>query len=139
MDPIAVAFQQLLDNLQGPPVTLAVGTGDLTLLPVRFRFTDHLIMGKGATTFDNQSVVGCSCPPGASSCKDSSKCSCNNEASDSTYSYPGILKKGCINASAIFECHQRCLCSIDCSNCVVQRGRKIPLEIFWAGTKGWGE
>ncbi|KAL0631383.1 hypothetical protein Q9L58_009755 [Maublancomyces gigas] len=137
-DPIAVAFQKLLDNLQGPPVTLAVGTGNLTSLPVGFRFTDHLMTGKGATTFDHQFIMSCTCPHGTAECQNSSKCPCKIKAGNFTTSNPEILKEGRSNALAIIECHRRCKCDIDCFGRVVQRGRKIPLEIFWAGTKGWG-
>lgn len=39
----------------------------------------------------------------------------------------------------IYECHSTCVCSDNCSNRVVHRGRKIPLQIFRTSDgRGWG-
>ena len=39
----------------------------------------------------------------------------------------------------IYECHASCACSEDCINRVVDRGRKIPLQIFKTRNgRGWG-
>lgn len=39
----------------------------------------------------------------------------------------------------IYECHVSCICSPDCSNRVVERGRKVPLQIFRTSDgRGWG-
>jgi histone-lysine N-methyltransferase SUV39H len=39
----------------------------------------------------------------------------------------------------IYECHASCACSVDCKNRVVERGRKIPLQIFRTKDgRGWG-
>jgi hypothetical protein len=39
----------------------------------------------------------------------------------------------------IYECHAGCACSVDCKNRVVERGRKIPLQIFrTTDGRGWG-
>lgn len=137
-DPLAVAFQKQLNTLAAPPVTLAVGTGNLTTLPVGFRFIDHLALSKGATPFDTRLSVSCTCTPGATSCTVSSKCCCYDQAGGFAYGRLGMLREGRSSTSAIIECGQHCLC-MGCGNRVVQQGRQIPLEIFWAGTKGWGE
>jgi histone-lysine N-methyltransferase SUV39H len=40
----------------------------------------------------------------------------------------------------IYECHSGCACSKDCRNRVVERGRKIPLDLFRTSDgRGWGE
>ncbi|KAI0967001.1 SET domain-containing protein [Xylaria arbuscula] len=38
----------------------------------------------------------------------------------------------------IYECHESCVCSPDCSNRVVEKGRKVPLQIFRTENRGWG-
>lgn len=43
------------------------------------------------------------------------------------------------NARIINECNNMCSCGETCTNKVVGRGRKIPLEIFRTEKKGWGE
>lgn len=40
--------------------------------------------------------------------------------------------------TAIYECNQSCECSGKCRNRVVQKGRKIPLQVFKTAAKGWG-
>lgn len=40
--------------------------------------------------------------------------------------------------TAIYECNQACECGPKCKNRVVQRGRKIPLQVFKTISKGWG-
>ncbi|KAK3104136.1 hypothetical protein FSP39_024681 [Pinctada imbricata] len=36
----------------------------------------------------------------------------------------------------VFECNRNCLCSLDCTNRVVQHGVKLKLEIYESPTKG---
>ncbi|KAI1075577.1 SET domain protein [Whalleya microplaca] len=38
----------------------------------------------------------------------------------------------------IYECHESCACGPACANRVVERGRKIPLQIFRTADRGWG-
>ncbi|KAJ8116771.1 hypothetical protein ONZ43_g4362 [Nemania bipapillata] len=38
----------------------------------------------------------------------------------------------------IYECHESCVCGVDCPNRVVEKGRKLPLQIFRTKTRGWG-
>ncbi|KAI3341891.1 SET domain-containing protein [Ustulina deusta] len=38
----------------------------------------------------------------------------------------------------IYECHESCVCSPDCPNRVVEKGRKVPLQIFRTENRGWG-
>lgn len=39
----------------------------------------------------------------------------------------------------IYECNPRCNCGPICKTRVVQRGRKVPLEIFKTENRGWGK
>lgn len=47
-----------------------------------------------------------------------------------------MLQEDC-NA-VIYECHEECACSADCPNRVVERGRRVPLQIFRTQGRGWG-
>lgn len=39
----------------------------------------------------------------------------------------------------IYECNALCNCGPGCKSRVVQKGRKVPLEIFKTETRGWGK
>lgn len=52
-----------------------------------------------------------------------------------------LLRSSYLNSRApIYECHEACSClEEECPNRVVQRGRKVPLQIFrTADSRGWG-
>lgn len=48
-----------------------------------------------------------------------------------------MLQEDC--DAVIYECHSGCACSAECPNRVVERGRRIPLQIFRTEGRGWGE
>lgn len=52
----------------------------------------------------------------------------------------GLLRSRYLDSRApIYECHDGCSCSREtCPNRVVERGRKIPLQIFRTEDRGWG-
>ncbi|KAK7698904.1 hypothetical protein SLS64_012115, partial [Diaporthe eres] len=53
----------------------------------------------------------------------------------------GLLRSSYLNSRApIYECHEACRCPQEyCPNRVVERGRKVPLQIFrTADNRGWG-
>lgn len=51
----------------------------------------------------------------------------------------GHLKSKVLDSrEPIYECHDGCACGTDCPNRVVERGRKIPLQIFRTPNRGWG-
>ncbi|KAI1357597.1 SET domain-containing protein [Xylaria arbuscula] len=49
-----------------------------------------------------------------------------------------LRSKVLTSRNPIYECHESCVCSPDCSNRVVERGRKLPLQIFRTANRGWG-
>ncbi|KAI0421094.1 histone-lysine N-methyltransferase [Xylaria grammica] len=49
-----------------------------------------------------------------------------------------LRSKMLASGNPIYECHESCICSPDCSNRVVERGRQVPLQIFRTGNRGWG-
>lgn len=38
----------------------------------------------------------------------------------------------------IHECNSACACGPECRNRVLQHGLSVPVEVFYAGDKGWG-
>ena len=38
----------------------------------------------------------------------------------------------------IHECNSECACGPECRNRVLQHGLSVPIELFYAGDKGWG-
>ena len=66
--------------------------------------------------------------------------------SDKIYAYHSTgSRKECLRGALLdsrqplYECHGSCACSEDCPNRVVDRGRKIPLQIFRTSDgRGWG-
>ena len=53
----------------------------------------------------------------------------------------GLLRSRFLDSrEPIYECHEACACSStnDCANRVVERGRRIPLQIFRTVDRGWG-
>ncbi|KAI8374415.1 uncharacterized protein BYT42DRAFT_576273 [Radiomyces spectabilis] len=113
-----------------PPVTVVNETDD-ELFPENFIYIDEFIYSKDTSKPDPEFLEGCEC---------TSKC---NTGSKNQGCHEGIAysKRGRLiipSGTPIYECSVACKCGLDCSNRVVQRGRKIPLQIFKTPSKGWG-
>lgn len=51
----------------------------------------------------------------------------------------GMLRSRILHSrEPIYECHTGCKCSLKCPNRVVERGRRVPLQIFRTKERGWG-
>lgn len=51
----------------------------------------------------------------------------------------GLLRSKVLTSrNPIYECHKSCVCGPNCPNRVVERGRKVPLQVFRTETRGWG-
>ncbi len=51
----------------------------------------------------------------------------------------GHLRSGILTSrDPIYECHERCACGPGCPNRVVERGRRVPLQVFRTANRGWG-
>lgn len=52
----------------------------------------------------------------------------------------GCLRRAILHSrEPIYECQDSCQCSLDCKNGIVERGRKVPLDIFRTSDgRGWG-
>jgi hypothetical protein len=132
-------FINKLSELPGPPVTLVNEVDDEPSPPVDFEFITSLRLGKNVPEYDDGFTFGCECP--VSGCVDPTECTDLIELQDGhrQFAYNKHGRNITDNQLAIFECNHMCSCGPSCSNRVVQRGRKIPLEIFKTKDKGWGE
>lgn len=116
------------------------------VLPSNFRFIEQSVWGENVPGPDLDFIVGCTCEDD-DGCF-SRKCACQDAyepLEDSEYyscydNKTGRLLPDLLGRSrdAIWECSDRCVCSDDCINHVVARGRKVPLEIFRTKDRGWG-
>lgn len=96
--------------------------------PANFIYIDQLKYTSPVQPPDSDFLTGCDCSR-FSNCIDA----CHDI---SAYDDDGrlIINQG----TAIYECNQSCECGARCKNRVVQRGRKIPLQVYKTKGKGWG-
>lgn len=125
---------------------------DNVALPETFRFIQHSIYREGVEPAEDAFLTGCECEH-PKDCEEKG-CSCTEDvekppgtkiaAHKMQYQvgtgYRNCLKEGFLNQrQAIFECNDKCACGPSCKNRVVERGRKLPLEIFkTSDDRGWG-
>ncbi|KAH7160084.1 histone lysine methyltransferase, partial [Dactylonectria estremocensis] len=136
---------------------------DSQVLPKGFRFINSNALGHGVEPAEVSFRSGCSCSSDIDCQYMGCLCLADLEEDDSgdeeggrmdldgpdlpkkAYAYhahgskAGLLRSNFHNSKVpIYECHQGCACSIECSNRVVERGRTIPLQIFRTIDRGWG-
>lgn len=123
-------------------------------LPEDFQFIEQSILCKGVEAADEGFRTGCECEDDED-CM-TLKCSCLQDMdvrkqklnpNTKVYAYQSrgpnkdCLRPAILNSrDPIYECNEKCHCSPDCYNSVVERGRKVPLEIFRTSDgRGWGK
>lgn len=123
---------------------------DNTELPKDFCFIERSILREGVQRADDAFRSGCECEDDMEC--EWSACECLQDIGDSAIldgqpiqyetsgQYKDCLKQAMLSsASPVYECQEKCCCSFSCSNRVVERGRRIPLEIFrTSDDRGWG-
>lgn len=83
------------------------------------------------------SLCGCECYYLGRKCGPKSEFCCAHMAG-SKFAYTLAGKVKVPPGTPIYECNAKCSCPSDCSNRIVQLGRKIPLCIFRTVGRGWG-
>ena len=145
-------FLNNLETIPGPPVTLANDINSDTP-PIDFKFISSYEFGPGTAPLDPEFQNGCECPPNFGQYKGcvSLKCTCledtvldeNGKPKGFPY-YSSGPRRGCLrefwldSREPIYECNHLCSCGPECKNKVVQKGRRIPLEIFKTHDRGFG-
>lgn len=125
---------------------------DNASIPSEFRFIEHSILRDGVESADEDFHAGCECAAD----RDCQRrgCHCLQDMAVEDEESPGGkicvyhgtgTRKECLRGAVldsrnpIYECHVGCACSEDCKNRVVERGRKVPLQIFRTDNgRGWG-
>lgn len=115
-------------------------------LPETFQFIDKVIPSANVPIIDEDFVTSCECVEDY--CV-TNNCTCLGDIEadklpglkKNAYHATGQLRGAYLNGHyPIYECGPRCGCSEKCPNRVVQRGRKVPLQIFKTeNNRGWGK
>lgn len=134
---------QKLKRIGGVDLSPEVDDEKLAILFANFGFVNDYKLQDGVSPVSKEFLAGCDC---ADQC-DEESCECliqemtSNKkivayhlVGDRVVLRPDFLKR----KSIISECSSRCSCKGKCWNHVVQRGRKVRLEIFDTGERGFG-
>jgi Pre-SET motif len=131
-------FLSVLDNISGPPVWVVNDIDSEPCPPLVFQWIEEYYLGAGVPVRDDHFSTGCSCPGDECDLRDPNACECLDDSEEKKFAYDinGLIHHP--PGTAIIECNNRCGCGRSCPNRVVQRGRRMPLEIFKTQKKGWG-
>jgi histone-lysine N-methyltransferase SUV39H len=146
---IRANLEQKLGQINGPPVTTAVQSPELLAkLADNFEFTNDYIDRPGVVRVQKEYNYGCAC---VGKC-DTSSCDCLDQEKDSedrivpygiSSAKPGLIvasREFLGRKAMIMECNSLCGCNGNrCWNHVVQKGRTVRLQIFDAGSRGFGK
>nr|CAJ18345.1 putative H3K9 methyltransferase [Cercopis vulnerata] len=106
---------------------------DLEEPPSNFIYINDYLPGNRVCIPDDP-PFGCSCD----SCTPHSNLCCGR-SSGALLAYDKWKRVKLLRGSPIYECNNRCKCTADCNNRVVQNGRKVKLCIFRTRNGcGWG-
>lgn len=134
------------------PVTVTNKVDNATF-PKNFRFIEHSLLRDGVARADAGFRMGCVCKDDGDCEYQTCHCLQDVEVKHNKLGAPKKVnaylskgpKAGCLRKEilesrlVLYECHESCECSKNCSNRVVEHGRKIPLEIFRTSDgRGWG-
>lgn len=106
---------------------------DFEKSPSTFQYINDCVAGNGVHIPDDP-LIGCDCKDGCSF-----KSNCCGKQLGSKYAYTSARAIRLPQGNAVFECNKLCKCGPDCTNRVVQQGRKHSLTIFKTSNgRGWG-
>lgn len=144
------AYKEILMNWQYELNKQRAGTDDIIyvendvdmeLPPSDFIYTSSNIYSSGIPNPSSDDIVsslcGCECYYLGRKCGPRSEYCCASMAG-SKFAYTVAGKVRVQPGTPIYECNLKCSCPSDCTNRVVQLGRKIPLCIFRTANRGWG-
>ena len=131
-------FLSALDNISGAPVWVVNDVDSEPCPPLVFKWIEEYHLAPGVPIRDETFSVGCSCPGAECDLENPQACECLDDSDEKKFAYDldGLIQNP--PGTAIVECNNRCGCGRTCPNRVVQRGRRMPLEIFKTQKKGWG-
>ncbi|KAI1260559.1 SET domain-containing protein [Xylariaceae sp. FL1019] len=140
------------------PISIVTDPTHNAVLQPSFEFRETSIRGADVKPTNKEFLSGCDCKNGEN-CQ-YNDCTCLQDVDDDSsededevdflprkkvYAYhthgarAGHLRSKILTSrNPIYECHKECKCPPTCPNRVVERGRQIPLQIFYTGNRGWG-
>ncbi|KAL3463318.1 hypothetical protein BJX64DRAFT_127622 [Aspergillus heterothallicus] len=146
IETLCESLERKLATIQGPPVMVAPGdVKRLAQSTSGFEFINQYKLRDGVTPISKEFSAGCSCNE---VCGES--CSCLTLEKDSNEpiipyktaredpKFWGLSPEFMQRTSMIYECNSLCGCDERCWNKVITQGRKVKLEIFHTGMRGFG-
>ncbi|KAL2818272.1 hypothetical protein BJX63DRAFT_383848 [Aspergillus granulosus] len=147
MHTLCESLKRKLATIKGPPVTVAPGGMErLAQSTSGVEFINKYKLRDGVVPIGNEFNAGCSCDEVCNP----ARCSCltqeeNSEERIIPYKtskedprFWGLTPEFMQRTSMIYECNSLCGCNERCWNRVITQGRKVKLEIFYTGTRGFG-
>ncbi|CEN62368.1 hypothetical protein ASPCAL09003 [Aspergillus calidoustus] len=142
------SLRRKLATIRGPPVTVAPGDEErLAQSTSSFEFVNKYKLRNGVAPIGQEFLAGCSCEEVC----DPARCSCLTQEENSNERiipyktsredsrFWGLSPEFMQRTSMIYECNALCGCNERCWNRVITQGRKVKLEIFFTGTRGFGQ
>ncbi|KAJ5147411.1 histone-lysine n-methyltransferase suv9 [Penicillium atrosanguineum] len=138
-------LNQKLKRISGPQVSFDMDDEKVAMLSANFGFLNEYKLQDGITRADPAFNAGCTCNGPC----DPESCDCvemEEEEDKPILTYRRVHDKVVLGSEflkrkrhpRILECNEACGCQGKCWNTVVQRGRKIRLQIFDTGGRGLG-
>jgi [histone H3]-lysine9 N-trimethyltransferase SUV39H len=135
------------------PLEILRGKKEVNALPTNFTFIEESILREGVERAESEFRSGCECKDDEDCLREGCSCLQDMEYDEpredgkiyaynyDRYTGEELLRDEILDSrDPIYECHSGCGCSADCRNRVVERGRKIPLDLFrTTDGRGWGK
>ncbi|KAL4886546.1 hypothetical protein BJY04DRAFT_204781 [Aspergillus karnatakaensis] len=141
------SLRKKLASIKGPAVTVRPADEKLLAkLTAGFEFVNEYKLREGVTPIDKDFLGGCGCSVVCSP----DRCSClsKEEHSDEQIipykraaddpRFLVLSPEFMGRISMIYECNSLCGCNEKCWNRVIEQGRRVRLEIFHTGRRGFG-
>jgi len=129
-------YEKEINEIDPHAHVFVINEVDLEGPPRQMQYINEYKAGKDISIADDP-FIGCSCDQ----CGWNQKNCCPKTSGDFHFAYNknGKLRDVIDIGCPIYECNKRCACGPDCTNRVVQKGRKHKLAIFRTDNGcGWG-
>lgn len=130
----AMKFEKMLNSADSGPHIRVINEIDEQGIPPHFTYINESFFGPGVPLPDPSFLYGCDCTDG---CGKNANCICF-ENNNHSFPYDESLRLN-MDHGGIYECNVMCKCGPNCKNRVVQKGRKVLLDLVrFSDGRGWG-